>query len=77
MSAPSPKKKGNREKKVDFDEFEWTKYISEERLLEAIPTVYGCDPRDEEQFKTLLEDWKVERVGPTVTSNLRMTCTLL
>ena len=42
-------------KKVDFERFEWSRYISEERLLEAIPTVYGCDPRDQLKYRTLLD----------------------
>jgi len=77
MVAPKPHKKANREKKLDFDEFEWLKYISEERLVEAIPTVYGCDPRDEGKYKALLEDWKWQGEGPRLTSNLRSTCILL
>lgn len=61
--APNPKRKINREKKLDFDQFEWTRYISEEKLLEAIPTVYGCDPRDEEKYRQLLETSKAEEEG--------------
>ena len=30
------------------------KYISEETLLKSIPTVYGCDPRDEDKYRELL-----------------------
>ena len=76
MVAPKPYKKEKREKKLDFDEFEWLKYISEERLVEAIETVYGCDPRDEEKYKALLEDWKSQE-GPRLISNLRTACVLL
>jgi hypothetical protein len=76
MEAPNPKSKANREKKIGFDEFEWGKYISEERLVKAIPTVYGVDPRDQEKFRALLEDWKVDGQGG-VTLNLRSTCILV
>jgi len=55
MTAPNPKYKSSRRKKLDFDKLEWEKYISEEKLLEAISTVYGCDPRDEEKYKALLK----------------------
>jgi hypothetical protein len=48
--APNPKLKVGRTKRVDFDVFEWTKYIDEGNLLEAIPTVYGCDPRDADAY---------------------------
>jgi len=51
--APNPKLKNGRTKRVDFDELVWSRYISEEDLLEAIPTVYGCDPRDTEKYKEL------------------------
>lgn len=65
MEAPNPKRKAkaNREKKLDFDQFDWTKYISEEKLVESIPTVYGCDPRDEEKYRALLEASKAEEGG--------------
>lgn len=53
--APNPKRKTHREKKVSIDEFEWNKYISEVELVESISTVYGCDPRDEEKYRALLE----------------------
>jgi hypothetical protein len=56
--APTPKLKASREKKLDFDQFDWAKYISEEKLVESIPTVYGCDPRDEEKYRALLESTK-------------------
>ena len=36
------------------------RYISEEKLRESIPTVYGCDPRDEERYQQLLEASKAE-----------------
>jgi hypothetical protein len=61
--APNPKRKISREKKLDFDQFDWTRYISEEKLLEAIPTVYGCDPRDEEKYRQLLETSKANEEG--------------
>lgn len=53
--APRPQTKEARVKKLDFEKFEWTRYISEERLLEAIPTVYGCDPRDQVKYRALLD----------------------
>ena len=53
MIAPNPKLKIGRRKKLDFNKLDWTRYISEEGLLEAIPLVYGCDPRDEEAYKAL------------------------
>ena len=52
--APAPKLKASRKKKLDFDEFEWAKYISEEALLKSVPTVYGCDPRDKDKYRKLL-----------------------
>ena len=42
-----------RTKRIDFDDFHWNRYISEESLLESIPTIYGCDPRDPEAYKAL------------------------
>ena len=51
--APNPKLKNGRRKKLDFNKLDWPRYISEEKLLEAIPAVYGCDPRDEEAYKAL------------------------
>lgn len=45
--------KNGRRKKLDFNKLDWPRYISEEKLLEAIPAVYGCDPRDEEKYKAL------------------------
>jgi len=53
MTAPNPKLKSGRTKRIDFDEFDWNRYISEEALVEAIPSVYGCDPRDSKQYKLL------------------------
>jgi hypothetical protein len=53
--APTPKLKATRKKKLDFDPLDWKKYISEERLIEAIPKVYGCDPRDSKKYKALEE----------------------
>jgi hypothetical protein len=53
--APRPQTKESRVKKLDFEKFEWSRYISEERLLEAIPTVYGCDPRDQVKYRALLD----------------------
>jgi hypothetical protein len=44
--------------------------------VKAIPTVYGVDPRDQEKFRALLEDWKVDGQGG-VTLNLRSTCILV
>lgn len=38
---------------MDFNKLDWPRYISEEKLLEAVPAVYGCDPRDEEAYKAL------------------------
>ena len=55
IRAPNPKRKQHREKKFDFDQFDWTRYISEDALIEAIPTVYGCDPRDKDKYRELLE----------------------
>jgi hypothetical protein len=46
MVAPNPKLKPVRKKKLDFDPLTWSKYISEENLLEEASKVYGCDPRD-------------------------------
>jgi hypothetical protein len=81
MEAPNPKRKAkaNREKKLDFDQFDWTKYISEEKLVESIPTVYGCDPRDEEKYRALLEASKTEENGGRGTrQNTRLTdCAIL
>jgi hypothetical protein len=77
MTAPNPKSKANREKKSSFDEFVWEKYISDERLVKAISTVYGVDPRDQGKFRALLEDWKVDGQGPGVSSNLKSTCVLV
>jgi hypothetical protein len=51
--APNPKLKNGRTKREDFDELDWSRFISEKALLEAIPTVYGCDPRDSEKYKAL------------------------
>jgi hypothetical protein len=45
--------KNGRRKKLDFNKLDWPRYISEEKLLEAVPAVYGCDPRDEEKYKAL------------------------
>lgn len=45
---------------MDFEVLDWKKYISEEVLLKSIPTVYGCDPRDEETFRELLASDKVD-----------------
>jgi hypothetical protein len=42
------------------------RYISEEKLVESIPTVYGCDPRDEEKYRQLLEASKAEEEGVRV-----------
>lgn len=53
--APRPQTKESRVKRLDFEKFEWSRYISEERLLEAIPTVYGCDPRDHAKYRALLD----------------------
>ena len=47
-------------KKLGFEKFEWSRYISEERLLEAIPTVYGCDPRDQVKYRALLDTTDAE-----------------
>ena len=60
--APKPRDKANRVKKLEFDVFDWLRYISEEKLLEAIPTVYGCDPRDVECFKAILADTKAAKM---------------
>ena len=51
--APNPKLKNGRRKKLDFSKLDWPRYISEEKLLEAVPAVYGCDPHDEEAYKAL------------------------
>ena len=58
--APRPQTKETRVKKLDFEKFEWSRYISEERLLEAIPTVYGCDPRDQVKYRALLDTTDAE-----------------
>lgn len=77
--APHPKYKSSRRKKLDFDKLEWNKYISEEKLLEAISTVYGCDPRDEEKYKALLEaeaDRNKEREQEESTVGKSTYCTV-
>jgi hypothetical protein len=51
--APNPKLKTTRKKKLDFDPLTWSKYISEEKLLESTKQVYGCDPRDTEKYRAL------------------------
>jgi hypothetical protein len=38
---------------MDFDKLDWTRYISEEKLLEAVPQIYGCDPRDETAYRAM------------------------
>jgi hypothetical protein len=67
--APNPKTKANRARKLDFDDFDWPKYISEETLVDAIPTVYGCDPRDEEKYRILLEETKAARETANESNN--------
>lgn len=78
MIAPNPKRKQkvNREKKVDFDQFDWSRYITEEKLLESIPTVYGCDPRDEEKYRALLEASKGEEEGGGIDTK-EQSCVML
>jgi tRNA-specific adenosine deaminase 2 len=51
--APNPKLKTTRKKKLDFDPLIWSKYISEDNLLESVTKVYGCDPRDIEKYQAL------------------------
>ena len=78
--APHPKYKSSRRKKLDFDKLEWSKYISEEKLLEAIGTVYGCDPRDEEKYKALLEaesEGNKERKQEETTGGQTTYCTVM
>jgi hypothetical protein len=53
MIAPNPKLKSGRRKKLDFDKLDWSRYIAEDKLIEAIPEVYGCDPRDETAYRAL------------------------
>jgi hypothetical protein len=38
---------------LDFDKLDWARYISEEKLLEAVPEIYGCDPRDETAYRAM------------------------
>jgi hypothetical protein len=38
---------------LDFDKLDWSRYIAEDKLIEAIPEVYGCDPRDETAYRAL------------------------
>jgi hypothetical protein len=53
IAAPNPKVKTTRKKKLDFDPLIWSKYISEDNLLESVTKVYGCDPRDIEKYHAL------------------------
>jgi hypothetical protein len=53
IAAPNPKLKTTRKKKLDFDPLVWSKYISEDKLLESVTKVYGCDPRDTEKYQSL------------------------
>jgi hypothetical protein len=38
---------------LDFDKLDWARYISEDKLLEAVPEIYGCDPRDETAYRAM------------------------
>ena len=44
-TAPSPQLKASRKLKKDFDDFNWSKYLTESELQTAIQNVYGIDPR--------------------------------